>query len=1349
MKKLISLLACTALLVGVVIAAFPTFGVADTAITAPGFSNEAPGTTTFQLGANDGSVTNNAAQGTLTVGEDKVFSYDLNQNLGYWLNTEVYASDNQTAADVREFKYLYVNLIGLTNGYCTNAAGQYVSATNKVVETEKQAKYQQAFLAKICLLDGETRVLGADGKDWSLISDMRSLSCTRIDLGEVRTKLTALGKDADAILGNLKFDVLVYGKQVKLELYASNNDSFVPGKANPEKNATVSIDMSASGDNGTVAKAGDGAYTITGGSDNVVLVNMFNATEAGNFDASAYPYLHVKFGLQPGTKVNSAVLVDAEGNIYKKDGAEVNILGGAVEFGRQLKFDFTTMSDADKAQFLTNLRVKMNVEGSITMIAKVSTREELKLTSGNIPGVTAFQLTGKPASGIPGNATISTNEDNGSLQYNLTGHLAAWVPVEMSYAGKPVNANNYQYLIIDVKSMTDGLCMNDAGTSYAAEFDLPTGGKEWRDVDTAEEAKKQTGFVASFQLSYKNASGGMTQLKKVALDSKGDVKFKAIAVDDPDLANQSYDKNSNTTITVKVGNETVTKKAYYLTDASGYYIMDGSGDWGVAGEARVPMTIAPVDLHKLAASVDENNKALDRALAAKRISQATRDSFHMNLEKVLEALTVRALIYGKQVEIDYYVTNNPSFVPGPITDESVPLGMSTSTEYIGNSTTASVAYDKWTDSNEIENKGGKATTLVANLYALQGAGNMDARNYKYLYIRMNALTDGTKINSIKLVDLDNNILDQNLLGGAASAGTMTRVDLSQMDTAIREQFLENTRLVFDMSGPRANIQAAFSQSDAYMFEDWYDKADPNYAYKLHLQALHIEFNKNDVTFHPNGAVSVNLSAGGAGMHVQDRYGALDATQYKYMYVYLESGAIHDIRMRTSDNNSAEDMKVQTTFSAAPGLTRISLEKLHKEKPRLMQDLCFNLVVYTSTEIAGIWFSNSPTFDPIAMATESDYEVVIGQEVAPLNTGATMVQNLDGSMEFAGKGEAHFKPVVGTKAFNATKLKYLVVDIDSGAKNLKELRLRSSDNSMVKSVTGLKNGLNYLIINQLDERILENLYFAMVVDGKVKISSMWITNEPQLDPNYKATTPEYEEILLESASGYLPLTDRIAGESTSTLTMGTDGMITVSGPKNDDVGLFATCYHNPYSNPPEAAYIKFGVVNRPLYVVAYTYDTSSDDTDALLDVLTVNIQPGVYNDYVRIDLRDSSFYSKGFSGFLEFDIYAPAGDEKGNGVAFTIADVMYQGTGSPALSPVAKGSSSLFVPTDSAQFLNVSGFDWGDTRQFVTVDEFGNIIGVGGVVTGEESSALPVAIVAVLGLGAMATAIVLRRRKREN
>lgn len=1304
MKKLISLCACAALLVGLVVAAFPALsGVADTAITAAGFADEAPGTTTFKLGGATGSANgNNTALGTVTVGEDKVFTYALNQNLGYWVNNQVYAPDNQTAADVREFKYLYINVIDLVNGYCTNANGEYVNTSGAVVATEKEAKNQQAFLARLSLLDAEGNRIQKDGKDWNLISDVRSKSCVKIELDSVKADLEAEGRDVDAILGNLKIGALVYGKTVKLEIYASNNPSFAPGELNAEATPTVSLSMSA-GNDGTVEANADGYYMVSGDSDGVALINLFTATGAGNVNATSYPYLHMKFVITSGTKMTSAVLVDNEGNVYKKDGAEVNILGGVVDYGRQVKFSTENMTAAEKEQFLSNLRIKATVEGSVAVLAKLSTDPDLKLTSENVPGVTAFRLTAQPGTGMPGNSAVETDPVTGSTKYTLSGHLAAWVPADMYYAGKRINANDYRYLIVDVKSMKDGLCMNDANTSYAAQFEQEGGGLVWKDVETAEEAKKQEGFVASFQLSYKTSNGSMAQLKKVNLDAAGKVIIKE----------------------------------------------DGSldvGDWGVLGQARQPMTLAPLDLHKLRDTIAENNAALKVALDEGVITQVVHDANVMDLTQVLENLTVRALVYGAELQVDYYVTNNGSFVPGPITDESVPLGMSTSLEYVGNSKTAEAYYYLKTDSNEISNDG-SATTLVSNLYALKGAGNMDARAYKYLYLRVNVLENGTKISSIKLMDMDGNILDQNLLGGEAVAGRVIRVDLSAMDEAVREQFLENTRLVIDMSGTRANIQAAFSQSDAYVIEEYLDESDPNYAYKLHLQALHIEFNSKDVTFHTNGAVSINLSANGAGMHVQDRNGAINATEYKYMYIYVESGNINDIRFRTSDNNSDDTMKVQGTFSAAPGLTRIDLTNLHKEKPRLMRDLCFNFVVYTSTEITGIWFSNSPTFDPIATPTENDYEIVIGQEVAPFNAGATMVMNLDGSMDFEGKGEAHFKPITGTKSFNASLLKYMVVDIAYGAEDLKEMRLRNKENSIAKSVTGLKNGLNYLIINQLDEQILENLYFTMVVDGKVKISSIWVTNEPNLDPNYKATEPEYDEILLESAGGYLPLDDRIAGVSTSTLTMGNDGMITVTGPKNEDAGLFQTCYHNPYSNPPDALYIKFGVVNRPLYVVAYTYDTSSNDAEALLDVLTVNIEPGVYNDYVRIDLRDSSFYSKGFNGFLEFDIYAPAGTETGNGVVFTIQDVMYMGTASPALSPVAKNASGPFVPVDSAQYLNVAGFDWGDGKQFVTIDENGNIIS--GADTGEDSLVLPVALIAILGAGAMVTTVIVRRKRKVN
>ncbi len=1349
MKKLISVLACAALLVGMVIAAFPVFsGVAETAITTPGFLNVAPGTTTYKLGGAAGTNGDTPPKATVSVGEDLTYTYDLTQTLGYWVTNQVYAPDNTTAADLSQFKYLYVNLVDLVNGYCTNADGKYVDANNKVVETEAAAKYQQAFLAKLCLVDGRGNRLKKNGTDWSLISDMRSKSCVKIDLDQVRADLEAQNKKPETILGNLKLAALVYGKQVKVELYASNNEFFVPGDLNSKANPTVSLEMSSGDGVSTVTKNADGYYRIVPGADNVSLLNMFATSGAGNANATTYSYLHAKFVLTAGSKVTSAVLVDDKGNVYKKDGAEVNILGGAVEMGKQITFDFTTMSDADKAQFLTNLRIKLTTVGSVDVMAKLSQKADLKITTDNVPGVTAFKLTVQPGGNMPGNASVSMNEETGHATYALGGHLAAWVPGDMYYAGKRINGNNYRYLIIDVKSMADGLCMNDANTSYAAEEEQPDGSKKWVNVATKEEAKVQTGFVASFQLSYKTPAGTVQQLKKVNLDAQGNLKFKTIRSDDRNFKTAVYDKKSKKDVEVNINGEKVTLQTYELLDENGFKLVDG-GDWAISGEARTPMTKAPVDFQKIRESIVENNAALKKALTDKKISQAEYDAYVMNLDEVLKELTVRTLVYGSKVEIDYYVTNNSSFVPGEITDESVLLGMSTSKDYKGNSTTAEAAYDMWTDSNEITNKGGKATTLVSNLYALQGGGNMDARAYKYLYLRVNALDEGTSISSIRFMDMEGQILNKNLLAnGGAIAGQTVRINMTDMDPELREQFLENTRLVIDMVGTRANIQAAFSQTDAYGFETWYDKNDPNYAYKLHLQPLHIEFNANDVTFHSNGSVSVNLSASGAGMHVQDRYGAIDATQYKYMYMYLENGTINDIRLRTSDNASDPTLKVEKMFSASPGLSRFDLTGLNKSHTRLMQDLCFNLVVYTSTEIAGIWFSNSPTFDPIATATETDYEIVIGQTIAPYTKNATATLNLDGSMEFNGKGEVHFKPITGTKAFNASKLKYLVVDVKSGAENLVGMRLRNKDNTSASEPQKLKNGLNYLIINQLDESILENLNFTMDVKGKFVIKSMWATNEPKLNPNYMATAPNYEEILLDGASGYAPLDDRISGDSDSLITVGEDNMISVSGPGNKDVGLFATCYHNPYSNPPQSAYIKFGVVNRPLYVVAYTYDTSSDEADKLLDVLTVNIEPGVYNDYVRIDLRDSSFYSKGFNGFLEFDIYAPAdaNGSKKNSVAFTVDNSVYLGTGSPVLSPIAKGTDIEFIPQDAAQYLSVDvDSDYGDSWQFMVVDEYGNIIG--GAATGETANVVfPALLVTFMGVAGAATLMNIRRKK---
>ena len=85
-------------------------------------------------------------------------------------------------------------------------------------------------------------------------------------------------------------------------------------------------------------------------------------------------------------------MIDAEGNEYKAGGSSaVNILGGTIEnvSSRQITFDASNMTAADKTQFLSNLRVKLTVEGgTVSMLAKVSTDGNLKITSDNVPGIT-------------------------------------------------------------------------------------------------------------------------------------------------------------------------------------------------------------------------------------------------------------------------------------------------------------------------------------------------------------------------------------------------------------------------------------------------------------------------------------------------------------------------------------------------------------------------------------------------------------------------------------------------------------------------------------------------------------------------------------------------------------------------------------------------------------------------------------------------------------------------------------------------------------------------------------------------------------------------------------------------
>ena len=599
MKKLISLLACAALLVGLVIAVFPAVtGTADTAITTPGFTGEAPGTTTFKLGGANGETTSEGnTQATLTVGADKTYTYNLKQNLGYWVKNQVYAPDNKTAADVREFKFLYVNVTDLQAGYCTNAQGQFVDDKGSVVNSQDKAKHQAGFYAKLVpqvknSTDIKRKTADGSFESWNIIDNagIRSRGYVQIDLEALKKQMEAQNAalsaseqeyaiNVDEVLSNLTFNTLVYGSKLTVELYVSNNEEFNPTPVNPTSNPTVSLEMSASSDKGTVTKNADGYFDVKPASDKIALLNVFTASGAGNIDASAYPYLHSKIVVSNGAKVTSAVLIDKDGNEYKKDGTAVNIFGGSVERTKQVVFETKGMTDADKAQFLSNLRIKLTIEGgSVSILSKLSTKEDLKIGSENVPGVTAHKLTARPGAGMPGNSDVFTDEETGTTKFQLGGHLAAWVPAALYNGNKEVDATQYQYLIVDVKSMTDGRCMDDSNTHWAKQDDK----NNWITVDSEEEAKLQTGFMAAVQLSYKNKKGENVQLKKVNLDANGDVKLKDGKVD--------------------------------------------GGDWNVLGEARQPMTMAPVDFNKLAEQVAENNAALDKALEAKKISQSEYDT---------------------------------------------------------------------------------------------------------------------------------------------------------------------------------------------------------------------------------------------------------------------------------------------------------------------------------------------------------------------------------------------------------------------------------------------------------------------------------------------------------------------------------------------------------------------------------------------------------------------------------------------------------------------------------------------------------------------------------------------------
>ncbi|MGI6265168.1 MAG: leucine-rich repeat protein [Acutalibacteraceae bacterium] len=170
---------------------------------------------------------------TLTIGEDGTYTYDLTQNLADWVTNTVYAPDGSTPLDLRKYKWLYFNVVGLTNGYCTNAKGEYIDGNNKVVPDQSMAKMQAAFVAKVSLVDSKGNRLKKGTDDWNILgSDIRNKSWARVDLESLRSLMARDGKNVDEYFSQARLALLVYGKQVQMELYATNNDEFDP--QNPE-----------------------------------------------------------------------------------------------------------------------------------------------------------------------------------------------------------------------------------------------------------------------------------------------------------------------------------------------------------------------------------------------------------------------------------------------------------------------------------------------------------------------------------------------------------------------------------------------------------------------------------------------------------------------------------------------------------------------------------------------------------------------------------------------------------------------------------------------------------------------------------------------------------------------------------------------------------------------------------------------------------------------------------------------------------------------------------------------------------------------------------------------------------
>lgn len=353
---------------------------------------------------------------------------------------------------------------------------------------------------------------------------------------------------------------------------------------------------------------------------------------------------------------------------------------------------------------------------------------------------------------------------------------------------------------------------------------------------------------------------------------------------------------------------------------------------------------------------------------------------------------------------------------------------------------------------------------------------------------------------------------------------------------------------------------------------------------------------------------------------------IDLSKYKYIYVDV-TGSISQIRFNNDSSVALQSVSGLMRFNTAD----YSIQKITQ----------FNIVNAQNSILNGIYLSNDPVLNPSGEGPTSDYQVTIDNDLT--QNGVTASQKIDGSMNFAGKGDCTFNSTY-TRSLDVSNRTNFFVDITSGASSLTSITLLNEDSSQSYTVKGFKNGLNEFDISAAPESVLKDAHFKVALQGSgVGIHSMYFSNSRFFDPSFVANT-----------GGVIQQIDLSGASPSTTAKISKGNTISLSGSTAPEMDY--DYYYDGYDNKLEALYVNATHLTGHAYVDVYTYQSS--DQSKLSEIFTQEIPASMLNQWVKIDLRDSGAVSLLLNGYIRVVIRLD------DNSSIQLNKTMYAGLGNP-------------------------------------------------------------------------------------